>query len=95
MSCFTDRGTGRTTRALQACPQGALYIVRMQQEIAHAKMICERLGRTDIKVVSQEYILREHHLGLRRPIVLDHWPAELESDMSLHIRTLVAAYNRP
>lgn len=49
------RGTGRTTRLLQAVPTGGAFVCRCHTAIEGVVDMCNRIGRSDIRVLSPSY----------------------------------------
>lgn len=71
------RRSGRTTRALQRCPQNAFYVCT-SGAMLYTRNLARNLGRTDIKVVEAESFL-VHHGGKGidvRLIEIDHYVFE-------------------
>lgn len=68
-----DRGTGRTTRQLQAAPSGSLYVCPNHPSTRYIKRMAERLGRGDLRFASPQELETHKFRGLEFPaIILDH-----------------------
>jgi hypothetical protein len=68
----TYRGTGRTTRAMLAAKQGAIYIW-CNDRLNYPKDLTKKHGRGDLKVVGPSWLTDNAWRGLKLPeIVLDH-----------------------
>jgi hypothetical protein len=66
------RGTGRTTRALEALPKGAAYITANEAHARTVRIMAAKLGRHDIRVIGIENA--PFHRGLVYPrIGVDHY----------------------
>lgn len=71
----SGRGTGRTTRAIKAAPQGAHYVVAHASIVPYVRDMARRLGRSDLKVIPKSTPL----LGVRaNRVVFDHYQGENE-----------------
>jgi hypothetical protein len=69
---MTQRGTGRTTRQMQALRKGG-YFVWLHSNIYYPRQLALKLGRGDIKIMSPEWVLNRRWEGLKLPdLVLDH-----------------------
>lgn len=66
-----DRQTGRTSRQMKDAPQGAVY-VWCNNVLRYPKDLANRLGRTDLKVISLDG-LEEAIIGTRNHVVVDHF----------------------
>lgn len=64
------RGTGRTTRAMQAAPHGAVY-VWCHDNTSYARDLARKLGRTDLHIVGPSDVVRRHAHGAM-DIRVDH-----------------------
>ena len=68
-----ERGTGRTTRQMEAAPHGAIFI-----SANHSTMRCDielsrRIGRSDLRIVRPDWLTDRRWMGLWLPgIVIDH-----------------------
>jgi hypothetical protein len=58
-----DRGSGKTTRAMQAAPKGAVF-VWVNHHLDYPKALARHLGREDLKIVSPEWIEDHRWAGL-------------------------------
>jgi hypothetical protein len=66
------RGTGETTRQMQAAPKGAVF-VWCNDAIDYPKRTAARAGRTDLKIVSPNWLDDETWRGLELSgLILDH-----------------------
>lgn len=66
------RGTGRTTRAMQAAPRGALYIWPVMGSISYAKDLARKLG-LDLDIQPVNFLLGGRWHGREWPaVVVDH-----------------------
>jgi hypothetical protein len=66
------RGTGRTTRQMEAAPVGAIF-VWCNDHIDYAKTHTRGLGRADLKVVAPSWLQSDRMLGMSLTgIVVDH-----------------------
>lgn len=75
------RGTGRTTRAIQAVPPNGVYLVAREEHIRYCERIArEQFGRTDIRFMSLGRAMQGAILGLRGPVSLDHYAVEYALD---------------
>ena len=68
-----SRGTGETTRQLQACPPGGLFVWGGGR-LGYPRELAEKINRQDIRIVAcDELEYPERICGLRLPgIVVDH-----------------------
>lgn len=84
------RRTGKTTKAIQACPPNAIYVCPTRASIDYSRNIALGLGRGDIRFVGPEFIRDFRHKGLRNRIEVDHaveWralPGEAWHDIDIH-----------
>jgi hypothetical protein len=67
-----DRGTGRTSEQMRNAPQGAFY-VWCNHHLGYPRTLAERLGRKDLKIVSNSWLNGDSWLGRRGyKVVIDH-----------------------
>lgn len=67
----TARGSGRTTRQLQAAPKFAYYVCPNTASINYTKRLANSLGRSDLHFTTPDRLDGLCGLGLSR-VVLDH-----------------------
>lgn len=67
------RGTGQTTRQMQAAPQRAIFIWPVRHSMPYAKELAHKLGRDDLQIVTPDWLQDEKWRGLELSgIVIDH-----------------------
>ena len=66
-----ERGTGRTSRQLQAAPPGAVF-VWCNDRLAYVRDLARARGREDLKIVGLSALDDERLRGGRGQIVVDH-----------------------
>lgn len=67
-----ERGTGRTTSQLKHAPMDAFF-VWCSHYTDYPKMLAEKIGRQDLKIVSPDWLELDHWVGLKiSGIVVDH-----------------------
>lgn len=67
-----NRQSGRTTRQIITAPEGAVF-VWCNSNTDYPMRIAHRLERTDIKVVSLQWLLNRRFVSAdRRQVILDH-----------------------
>jgi len=65
------RGTGRTTKQMEAAPQGSVYLW-VHGDVYYPKKLAEKIGRTDLKIVGPGW-LENGWLGVELTgLVVDH-----------------------
>lgn len=68
-----DRGTGRTTRQMQAAPKDAVFVWCFHGSLGYARDLARHLGRADLKIVSPSWLENSQYMGLTfSGIVTDH-----------------------
>lgn len=68
------RRCGKTTRAIQRAPQGAIY-VWCNDRIEYAKVLALKLGRADLKIVPPVWLAEHGNVkgfGRETKFVIDH-----------------------
>lgn len=66
-----DRGTGRTTKQMQAAPLNAVF-VWCNQHLDYPKKLARRIGRDDLKIVAPNW-LDDRWMGVEiLGLVIDH-----------------------
>jgi hypothetical protein len=69
----TERGTGRTTKQMQAAPKGAIFISANRPMVAHDRLLAFKCGRSDLVVVAPHWITDRRWVGLELSgVVIDH-----------------------
>jgi hypothetical protein len=87
------RGSGRTARAMQGAPQGAVY-VWVNGHLDYPKNLARKLGREDLKIVSPQWVEDRRWSGLTFPAIdIDH-AAKLTEEQWQAYRQLLP-YLRP
>lgn len=67
------RGTGNTTRQMQAAPQRAFFIWPSRNSISYAKELAHKIGRADLQIVTPDWFDDQKWRGLELSgIVVDH-----------------------
>jgi hypothetical protein len=67
------RGTGRTFKLVQGCPQSAVFVVQHHAMIGYTRMLCWHLKREDITVVTKNWLTENKWQGVPLTgIILDH-----------------------
>lgn len=68
-----NRGTGRTTRQLEALPQKGIFISCNHACMYYNIQLTRKLNRTDIQVVGPDWVTSMRWQGMKfTAIVLDH-----------------------
>lgn len=68
----TKRGTGRTTKQIEQAPPNA-YFVWCCGDTYYAKMLCRKLGRSDITCIAPQALDNmAWALSRAKPMVADH-----------------------
>lgn len=66
------RGVGNTTRQMQAAPRDSVF-VWVNHHLGYAKDLANKLDRSDLKIVSPDWLSDKHWAGLELTgITLDH-----------------------
>jgi len=65
------RGTGRTTKQMETAPKGAIF-VWLNSDLTCPRNIARKINREDLQIVAVSWITREHLLGRKNKIVVDH-----------------------
>lgn len=66
------RQTGRTTRQMQALPQGAVF-VWVNGQLSYPKALARRIGREDLRIVGPSWVEQGQYRGMDLPeIEIDH-----------------------
>lgn len=69
-----NRGTGRTTKQMEALPIGSIFISCCEQAVYYDTQLTRKLNRRDIRVVPPSWVTRMHWQGMRYPgLALDHY----------------------
>lgn len=69
----STRGTGRSTRQMQAAPIGAHVVVLHQIHVAYSRRLAERIGREDLKIVPLTFLDDNRWRGLKfAGLIVDH-----------------------
>lgn len=68
---MTERQSGRTTRQMQAAPQGATF-VWCNNRYWYPRDLARRLGRGDLHVVPLDWLAYPRNLRRGGAVVLDH-----------------------
>lgn len=67
------RGTGRTTRQIQAAPKGAIFVWVNSGSIQYARDLAASLGRSDLTIVSPSWLEERRFMGLELTgLIADH-----------------------
>jgi hypothetical protein len=68
------RGTGRTTKQMEALPKGSIFISCCHQAVYYDKQLTRKLERPDIVVVPPSWVTSMKWRGQSYPgIALDHY----------------------
>ncbi len=69
-----ERGTGRTTKQMEAAPFGAIFMVQTRGEHDYSQRLSRFLERGDLIIVTPDWLETGRWLGLKRTtsIVRDH-----------------------
>jgi hypothetical protein len=68
-----ERGTGRTTRQMQAAPPGAVFVSAHHGTKGYDKELARSLRREDLLIVDPSWLTEQRWQGLTLPgIVIDH-----------------------
>lgn len=74
------RQSGRTTRAMQELPKGAVF-VWVNQHLDYPKQLARKLGRDDLQIVSPQWLVDRRWTGLDLTgLNLDHAAREVMTD---------------
>lgn len=69
-----QRGTGRTTRQMEALPIGSIFISCCHQAVYHDVQLTRKLDRPDITVVPPSWVTGMKWQAMRYPgLALDHY----------------------
>lgn len=91
---MTERGDGKTTRAMQAAPRGAVYIW-CNGYLDYPTELARKLGRIDLKIVRPVWLERRMYLGLELTgLVVDH-AAQLDRAQFDRYREALARVRQP
>jgi hypothetical protein len=66
-----DRGTGRTSRQLQAAPQGAVF-VWCNDHLGYVRGLVRASGRQDLTIVGLSALDDDRLRGRKYQVVVDH-----------------------
>lgn len=66
----TERGTGRSTKQIQAAPSGAFYAANLGS-VSYLQTLAKKNGREDLKIIPIRTIIKTT-LGVNKYIVADH-----------------------
>jgi len=67
----TGRRSGRTSAAMKAAPQGAIF-VWCNSQLDYPRSLAKFLGRPDLTIIAPPE-LEAKTRGRRVPVVFDHW----------------------
>jgi hypothetical protein len=78
MNTYENRGTGRTTRQIQALPDGwCLFIVPTERQTVYTRALAEHLGRPALDVRTIRWLEAGGWQGLRpQGVAVDHYTWE-------------------
>jgi hypothetical protein len=67
-----DRGTGTTTRQMEAAPNGTVF-VWVHAEISYPKALAHKIGRDDLEIVGPDWLENDRWRGRTLTgVVVDH-----------------------
>jgi hypothetical protein len=68
-----ERGTGKTTRQMEAASQGAIF-VWCNGQLSYPKNLAQKIGRSDLEIVSPSWLDgRVGYIGRKLSgVILDH-----------------------
>jgi hypothetical protein len=73
-----DRGTGRTTRQMEAMPLNGIFISCHHDACHYDKNLTRKINRADIQVVPPSWVTSDRWRGnAYSAIVLDHYYSEM------------------
>jgi hypothetical protein len=73
-----NRGTGRTTRQLEAMPLNGVFICPNRASMYYTQNLTRKINRSDIQLVAPNWVTSMRWQGMRyTAIVLDHAYPEL------------------
>ena len=78
------RGTGRTTKQMQDSPLGSIFIWH-HSDLTYPKELSKNIGRSDLKIVSPNWLLtgwRGVHLS---GLVVDHFAYKIFTEEMLRL----------